>query len=94
MGPSKKWKHQLAQITAHAAESIRSRYIDQENQRKKIFLRKLWEEEDFLDEHEDPQSESSSDESNYDEPSLSERSSNEENSEVDDGMRDNTKNTR
>lgn len=92
MGLSKKWKHQLAQITAHAAESIGSRYIDQKNQRKKIFLRELREDEDFWDEHEDPQSDSSSDESNYDESSLSERSSDEEKPEVDDGRRDNTGN--
>ena len=70
MGLSRKRKQQLAHITARAAESHKSRKIDRDNQRRKRFLRKQREEEDFWDEHEDPQSESSSDESNFDESSL------------------------
>lgn len=91
MGLSRKRKQQLAHITAHAAKSHKSRKIDRGNQRRTRFLRKQREEKDFWDEHEDPQSESSSGESNSDEPSLGERSSNEENVEADDGRGDNTK---
>ena len=76
---SKKRKHRLAPITAHAAESNKHRKTYQENQRRKRFLRKK-REEDFCDEDEDPRSESNSDESNFDESSLDERSSEEENS--------------
>lgn len=90
-GLSRKRKQQLAHITARAAESHKSRKIDRGNQRRKRFLRKQKEEEDFWDEHEDPQSESNSDESNFDESSLVERSSDKENVDADDGRGDNTK---
>ena len=90
MGLSKKRKQHLTQITARAAENNKHRKIDQENQRRRGFLRKQREEEDFWDEDEDFRSESSSDDSNIDESSFDERSSDEENSGVDNGRGDGT----
>ncbi len=75
---SKKRKQHLAQITVRAAESKKHRKIDQENQRRRRFLRKQ-REEDFWDEHEDFRSESSSDESDFVESSFDGYSSVEEN---------------
>ena len=86
MGLSKKRNQHLAQITA--------RVKNLEKSIKKIIKESDFEEAkgrgDFWDEHEDPQSESSSDEANFDKSSLDERSSDEESSEVDNGMEDNT----
>ena len=48
MGLSKKRTQHLSQITARAAESNKRRKVDQENQRKRRFLKKQREEEDFL----------------------------------------------
>lgn len=76
MGLSKKRKQQLIQMFARAAESHKHRKLDRENERKKRFLKKQREEEDFRDEYEEPLSESSSDESNV-ESSLDESSSEE-----------------
>ena len=90
MGLSKTRKQHLAQITARAAESNKRQKTDLENQRRRKFLRKQREEEDYWDEHEDLQSESSSDESNFAESSLDGRSSDEENSEVDNRRGDGT----
>ena len=53
-------------------------------------MRKQREEEDFCDEHEDFQLESSSDESRFDKSSLDGKSADEENLEVDNGRGDNT----
>ena len=83
MGLSKKRKQHLSLISARAAESHKHRKIDRENERKKRFLRKQREEEDFWDEFEELQSESSSDESNIEDSSLDEPSSDEDNLEVD-----------
>ena len=64
MGLSKKRKQQLIQMSARAAESHKHRKLDRENERKKRFLKKQREEEDFWDEYEESLLESSSDESN------------------------------
>ena len=77
MGLSKKRKQHLAHLTARAAETKKHRRIDEENQRKRRFLRKQREEEDFWDEHEDFRFESSSDESDSVESSLDGYSSDE-----------------
>ncbi len=53
MGLSKKRKQHLTQITVHAAENKKHQKINQENQRRRRFLRKQREEEDFWDEDED-----------------------------------------
>ena len=97
MGLSKKRKQHLAQITALAAENKKARKIDVQSQQKKRFLRKQREEDDFLDEHEDFQSDSSSDESRFEEFSLDREGTDEEDLEVDeeelgvdDGRGDNT----
>ena len=76
MGLSKKRKQQLIQMSARAAKSHKHRKLDRENERKKRFLKKQREEEDFWDEYEDPLLESSSDESKV-ESSLDESSSEE-----------------
>ncbi len=76
-------------ISAGAAESHKHRKIDQENKREKRFLRKQREEEDFWDELEEFQSESSSDESNIKDSSFDEPSSDEDNVEVDKKQGDN-----
>ena len=78
MGLSQKHKQHLAHITARAAETKKHRRIHEEIQRKRRFLRKHREEEDFWDEHEDFRSESSSDESDSVESSLDGYSSHEE----------------
>ena len=90
MGLSKKRKQHLSLISARAAESHKRRKIDRENEQKKRFLRKQREEEDFWDELEEFQSESSSDESNIEDSSLDEPSSDEDNVEVDNRRGDNT----
>ena len=82
MGLSKKRKQHLAQITALATESKKTRKFDVQSQQEKRFLRKQ-REEDFLDEHEDFQSDLSSDESRFDESSLDREGTDEEDSEVD-----------
>lgn len=61
-------------MSARAAKSHKHRKLDRENERKKRFLKKQREEEDFWDEYEEPLLESSSDESNV-ESSLDESSS-------------------
>ena len=63
-GLSKKRKQQSLQMSARAAESHKHRKIDRENERKKRFLKKQREDEDFWDEYEEPLSESSSEEGN------------------------------
>ena len=73
MGLSKKRKQHLSLITARATESHKHRKIDREYERKKR------EEEDFWDEFEELQSESSSDESSIEDSSLVEPSSDEDN---------------
>ena len=90
MGLSKKRKQHLSLISARAAESHKHRKIDRENKQKKRFLRKQREEEDFWDELEELQSESSLDESNTEDSSLDEPSSDEDNVEVDNKLGDNT----
>lgn len=82
MGLSKKRKQHISRMSTGAAESHKHRKIDRENERKKRFLRKQ-SEEDFWDEYEELQSESSSDESNLEDSSLDELSSEEDNLEVD-----------
>ena len=82
MGLSKKRKQHLSLISARAAESHKHRKIDRENERKKRFLKKQIEKDDFWDEFEELQSESSSDESSIEDSSLVEPSSDEDNSEV------------
>ena len=89
MGLSKKRKQHLRRITARAAESHKHRKIDRENERKKRFLRKQREEEDW-DEYEESLSESSSHESNLEDSSLDKPSSGEGNLEVDNKRGDNT----
>ena len=79
MGLSKKRKQQLSQMSARAAESHKHRKIDRENERKRRFLRKQREEEDFWDEYEEPCSESSSDESRFEDSSHDGTSSEEDN---------------
>ncbi len=76
---SKKRKQHLVQITVRAVESKKHRKIDQENQRRRRFLRKKRQEKDFWDEHEDFQSESSFDKSDFVESSFDRYSSGEEN---------------
>ncbi len=90
MGLSKKRKQHLSQISARAAESHKHRKIDRENERKKRFLRKKREEEDFWDELEEFQSKSGSDDSNIKDSSLDEPSSDEDNVVVDNRRGDNT----
>ena len=90
MGLSKKRKQHLSLITARAAESHKHRKIDREYERKKRFLKKQREEEDFWDEFEELQSESSSDESSIEDSSLVEPSSDEDNLEVVKKRGDNT----
>ena len=82
MGLSKKRKQHLSLITARAAESHKHRKIDREYERKKRFLKKQSEEEDFWDEFEELRSESSSDESSIEDSSLVEPSSDEDNPEM------------
>ena len=77
-------------MAARAAECPKHRKIDRGNERKKRFLRKQREEEDFWDEYEELQSESSSDESNLEDSSLDEPSSEEDSLEVDNKRGDNT----
>ena len=90
MGLSKKRKQQLLQMSARAAESHKHRKIDRENERKKRFLKKQREEEDFWDGYEEPLSESSSDESNIEDSSHDESSSEEGNFGLDDVRGDDT----
>ena len=90
MGLSKERKQHLSLISARAAGSHKYRKIYRENERKKRFLRKQREEEDFWDELEELQSESSSDESNIEDSSLDEPSSDKDNVEVDNRRGDNT----
>ncbi len=78
-----KCKQHLNLISARAAESHKHRKINRENERKKGFLRKQREEEDFLDELEEFQSDSSSDESKMEDPNLDKPSFDEDNVEVD-----------
>ena len=77
-------------MAARAAESHKHRGVDRENERKRRFLRKQREEEDFWDEYEESLSESSSDESNLEDLSLDEPSSEEDSLEVDNKRGDNT----
>ena len=86
---SKKRKQHLNLISACAAESHKHRKIDRKNEQKKRFLRKQREEEDFWDELEELQSESSSDEANIKDSSLDKPSSDKDNVEVDTKWRDN-----
>ena len=91
MGLSKKRKQHLSLISTRAAENQKHRKIDRENERKKRFLKKLREEEDFWDEPEELQSESSSNESNIEDSSLDEPSSDENNMEVNNKRGDHTR---
>ena len=77
-------------ISARAAESHKHRKMDRKNERKKRFLRKQREEEDFWDELEEFQSEPSSNESNIEDSSLDEPSSDKDNLEVNNKWGDNT----
>ena len=79
IGLSKKRKQHLARIIVCAAESKKHRKIDKENQRKRRFLRKQKEKEDFWDKYKDFRSESCSDKSDFIESSLDRYSSDEEN---------------
>ena len=91
MGLSKKRKQHLSLITARAAESHKRRKIDRENERKTRVLRNQREEEDFLDELEELQSESSSGEPNIEDSSLDEPSSDGDNLEVSNKRGENTR---
>lgn len=90
LGLSKKCKQHLSLISARAAESHKYRKIGRENERKKKFLKKQREEDNFWDEFEGLQSESSSDESSIEDSSLVEPSSDEDNFEVENKLGDNT----
>lgn len=79
MGLSKKRKQLICLISARAAESHKHGTIDRESERKKRGLKKQREEEDYWDEFEEHQSESSSDESNIEFSSLDESSSDKDN---------------
>ena len=90
MGLSKKRKQHLSLITARAPESHKHRKIDQEHERKKRVLKKQREDDDFWDEFEELQSESSSDDSGIEDSSLVEPSFDEDNLEVDNKRGDDT----
>ena len=79
MGLSKKRKQHLSLMTTRTTESHKHRKIDREYERKKRFLKKQREEEDFWDEFEELQSESSSDVSSIEDCSFVEHSSDEDN---------------
>ncbi len=77
MSLSKKRKQQLSYITACSLESCKQRKVDNKNQQKKEFLRRLREKEDYWNKYED-NLESSSDESDDNKSSPDESSSDEE----------------
>ena len=71
----------LSQMSARAAESHKHRKLDRENERRRRFLRKQREEEDFWGEYEELRSEFSSDESHFEDSTPDEPSSEEDNPE-------------
>lgn len=79
IGISRKHKQQLSQITGLFIESRKRQKADGENRRKKEIPKRQREEEDFGDEYEVPNPESSSDESECDKSSSDQSSSGEEN---------------